>query len=232
MISDLVTPRHLCRKAVIYIRQSTPHQVLTNQESLRLQYALRQRARDLGWIEADIEVIDADLGQSGAAAEHRRGFKDLIARVTLGEVGLILSYEVTRLARNCSDWYPLLDLCGYRQCLTGDREGVYDPGSTNGRLLLGLKGTISEVELHTLRGRLTAGLLSKAERGELAQGLPTGLVRDMHGKVAKHPDREVQERISLVFTRFLDLGSVGKVLRCFRDRDLTLPRFDRFGEVI
>ena len=167
MISDLVTPRHLCRKAVIYIRQSTPHQVLTNQESLRLQYALRQRARDLGWIEADVEVIDADLGQSGAAAEHRRGFKDLIARVTLGEVGLILSYEVTRLARNCSDWYPLLDLCGYRQCLLGDREGVYDPGSTNGRLLLGLKGTISEVELHTLRGRLTAGLLSKAERGRM-----------------------------------------------------------------
>jgi DNA invertase Pin-like site-specific DNA recombinase len=161
MTLDLITPRHLCRKAVIYIRQSTPHQVLTNQESLRLQYALRQRARDLGWIEADIEVIDADLGQSGAAAEHRRGFKDLIARVTLGEVGLILSYEVTRLARNCSDWYPLLDLCGYRQCLIGDREGVYDPGSTNGRLLLGLKGTISEVELHTLRGRLTAGLLSK-----------------------------------------------------------------------
>src|SRR3978361_1781182 len=120
MTSDLVTPRHLCRKAVIYIRQSTPHQVLTNQESLRLQYALRQRACDLGWndadvqvIDADVEVIDADLGQSGAAVEHRRGFKDLIARVTLGEVGLILSYEVTRLARNCSDWYPLLDLCGY-----------------------------------------------------------------------------------------------------------------------
>jgi DNA invertase Pin-like site-specific DNA recombinase len=131
MISDLVTPRHLCRKAVIYIRQSTSHQVLTNQESLRLQYALRQRARDLGWIEADIEVIDADLGQSAAAAEYRRGFKDLIARVTLGEVGLILSYEVTRLARNCSDWYPLLDLCGYQQCLIGDREGVYDPGSTS-----------------------------------------------------------------------------------------------------
>ena len=156
MISDLVTPRHLCRKAVISIRQSTPHQVLTNQESLRLQYALRQRARDLGWNDADVEVIDIDLGQSGAVAEHRRGFKDLIARVTLGEVGLILSYEVTRLTRNCSDWYPLLDLCGYRQCLIGDRDGVYDPSSANGRLLLGLKGTISEVELHTLRGRLTA----------------------------------------------------------------------------
>jgi DNA invertase Pin-like site-specific DNA recombinase len=155
MISDLVTARHLSRKAVVYIRQSHPHQVLSNQESLRLQYALCQRARDLGWREADVEVVDADLGLSGAAADHRRGFKDLIARVTLGEVGIILSYDVTRLARNCSDWYPLLDLCGFRQCLIADRDGVYDPGSANGRLLLGLKGTISEVELHTLRGRLT-----------------------------------------------------------------------------
>src|SRR3954449_7628955 len=223
MISELVTARHLSRKAVVYIRQSHPHQVLSNQESLRLQYALRQRACDLGWAETDVEVIDVDLGLSGAAADHRRGFKDLIARVTLGEVGIILSYDVTRLARNCSDWYPLLDLCGFRQCLIADRDGVYDPGSANGRLLLGLKGTISEVELHTLRGRLTAGLLNKAERGELAQALPTGLVRDAHGKVAKHPDREVQERISLVFAAFLEVGSVGKVLRCFRDRGLTLP---------
>ena len=127
MISDLVTPRHLSRKAVIYIRQSSPHQVLSNQESLRLQYALRRRALDLGWHEAAVEVIDADLGLSGAAAEHRAGFKDLIARVTLGEVGLIISSEVTRLARNCSDWYPLLDLCGYRDGLIADRDGVYDP---------------------------------------------------------------------------------------------------------
>jgi DNA invertase Pin-like site-specific DNA recombinase len=153
MISELVTARHLSRKA--YIRQSHPHQVLSNQESLRLQYALRQCARDLGWQEADIEVVDADLGLSGAAVDHRRGFKDLIARVTLGEIGIILSYDVTRLARNCSDWYPLLDLCGFRQCLIADRDGVYDSGSANGRLLLGLKGTISEVELHTMRGRLT-----------------------------------------------------------------------------
>jgi excisionase family DNA binding protein len=231
MISELVTARHLCRKAVIYIRQSNPHQVLTNQESLRLQYALRQRAGDLGWDEAAIEVIDADLGLSGAAAGHRRGFKDLIARVTLGEVGIILSYEVTRLARNCSDWYPLLDLCGYRECLIGDRDGVYDPGSANGRLLLGLKGTISEVELHTLRGRLTAGLLNKAGRGELALMLPAGLVRDAGGLVAKDPDREVQDRIALVFASFLELGSVSKVMRTFRERGLNVPRGDRFGEV-
>lgn len=153
MTWDLVTSRHLCRKAVIYIRQSTPHQVMNNQESQKLQYALRQRAVELGWEEPNIEVIDTDLGRSGATTTHREGFKDVIARVTLNEIGIILSYEVTRLARNCSDWYPLLDLCGYRECLIGDRDGIYNPGSANGRLLLGLKGTISEVELHTLRGR-------------------------------------------------------------------------------
>ncbi len=231
MTSDLVTPRHLCRKAVIYIRQSTPHQVLTNQESLRLQYALRQRARDLGWNDADVGVIDADLGQSGATATHREGFKDLIARVTLGEVGLVLSYEVTRLARNCSDWYPLLDLCGYRQCLIGDRDGVYDPGSANGRLLLGLKGTISEVELHTLRGRLTAGLLSKAERGELALALPAGLARSAQGAVTKDPDRAVQGCVELVFSSFLEQRSAAKVMRSLRTRGLNLPRREPCGEV-
>src|SRR5919205_163230 len=206
--SELITPQHLSRRAVIYIRQSSPHQVLTNQESLRLQYALRQRAQQLGWRDEDIQLIDADLGLTAAAAQHRQGFQQLVAAVTLGEVGIILSYEVTRLSRNCSDWYPLLDLCGYRRCLIGDRDGVYDPGTANGRLLLGLKGTISEIELHTLRGRLTAGLPSKAERGELALLLPAGLVRGTHGAVAKHPDREVQERIGLVFAAFLELGSV------------------------
>jgi len=207
MMSDLVKAQHLCRKAVIYIRQSNPHQVMSNQESLRLQYALCQRASALGWEAINIEVVDIDLGLSGATVTHREGFKDVIARVTLGEVGIILSYEVTRLARNCSDWYPLLDLCGYRQCLIGDRDGVYDPGSANGRLLLGLKGTISEVELHTLRGRLTAGLLSKAERGELALLLPAGLERGSEGVVTKDASREVQERIVLVFAKFLELGS-------------------------
>lgn len=230
MTSELVKSHHLYRRAVIYIRQSSPHQVMTNQESLRLQYALRRRAIDLGWDEINIEVVDVDLGQSGATITHREGFKDVIARVTLGEVGIILSYEVTRLARNCSDWYPLLDLCGYRQCLIGDRDGVYDPGSANGRLLLGLKGTISEVELHTLRGRLTAGLLSKAERGELALLLPAGLERG-GGVVTKDPSREVQERIALVFATFLELGSVGKVIRSFRNHALAVPRRARFGDI-
>ena len=156
MRSELINDRHLARRAIVYIRQSSPHQVLTNQESLRLQYDLRRRALDLGWHEEDVEVIDADLGLSGAGAHHREGFKDLIARVTLGQVGLVLSCEVTRLSRNCTDWYPLLDLCGFKDCLIGDRDGIYDPGSANGRLLLGLKGTISEMELHTIRARLTA----------------------------------------------------------------------------
>src|SRR6202050_253538 len=188
MSSELVTQHHLRRRAIVYVRQSTPHQMVNNQESLRLQYALRQRACDLGWHEADIDVIDADLGMSAAAATHREGFKELVARVALGEVGLILSIEVTRLARNCSDWYPLLDICGHRACLIADRDGVYDPASANGRLLLGLKGTISELELHTIRARLTSGLLAKAERGELALNLPIGLVRDPCGLVVKDPN--------------------------------------------
>ena len=155
--SDLITPQHLARKAVIDIRQSTPHQVVSHQESLRLQYALHERARQLGWPDEAIDIIDDDLGLTAASAVHREGFNTVVAQVTLAQVGLILSYDVTRLSRNCSDWYPLLDLCGYRECLIADRDGVYDPGTQNGRLLLGLKGTISEMELHTLRGRLTAG---------------------------------------------------------------------------
>src|ERR671925_317048 len=193
--SELVTTQHLTRKAMIYIRQSTPHQVLTNQESLSLQYALKQRALSLGWFEADIEIIDTDLGLTGAAAHHREGFKELLTKVTLGQVGIILSSEVTRLSRNCSDWYPLLDVCGYRGCLIADNDGIYDPGSANGRLLLGLKGQLSELELHTIRARMTAGLLSKAARGELALTLPVGLVRDALGRVHKDPHQEVVDRL-------------------------------------
>ena len=218
MGSELVQSDHLSRKAVVYVRQSTPHQVVNNQESLRLQYALHQRARELGWHEADIDIIDADLGLSGASASLRQGFKDLVARVTLGEVGIILSIEVTRLARNCSDWYPLLDVCGHRACLIGDRDGIYDPGTPNGRLLLGLKGTISELELHTIRGRLTAGLLAKAERGELALQLPTGFIRDASGVVTKDPNREVQERIALLFDCFLSVRTAVKVTRVLAAR--------------
>ena len=231
MKSELVKPMHLARRAVVYIRQSTPHQVVTNQESLRLQYALRQRAIELGWHEADIDIIDADLGISAASVAQRSGFKELVGRIGLQEVGLILSIDVTRLARNCSDWYPLLDICGLHGCLIADRDGVYDPGSPNGGLLLGLKGTISELELHTIRSRLTAGLLAKAERGELALTLPIGLVRDPSGVVVKDPNLEVQERLDLLFATFLKLRTVAKVMREFNDRGLKLPRHDRHGEL-
>ena len=139
-ISELITPFHLGRKALIYVRQSSPHQVLTNQESQRLQYALRQRARECGWADDAIEVIDADLGRTASTTQGRQGFKEVVARVTLDQVGIIFSYDVTRLSRNCTDWYQVLDLCGYRRCLIGDRDGIYDPATINGRLLLGLEG--------------------------------------------------------------------------------------------
>src|SRR4029453_6929860 len=211
--SEVITPQHLTRKAVIYIRQSTPHQALSHQESLRLQYALTEHAQALGWSPEAIEVVDTDLGHSAASAQHREGFNTLVGQVTLGHVGLILSYDVTRLARNCSDWYPLLDLCSYKGCLIADGDGVYDPASTNGRLLLGLKGQLSELELHTLRARLTAGLLNKAARGELALQLPAGLVRQADGTVVKDPHQEVQTRLALVFATFGRERSASKVLR-------------------
>jgi DNA invertase Pin-like site-specific DNA recombinase len=230
--SELVSPMHLQRKALIYIRQSTPHQVLSNQESLRLQYALQQRAIDLGWRPQDIEIIDADLGMTGASATHRMGFQEVVTRVTLGQVGIILSVDVTRLSRNCSDWYPLLDVCGYRGCLIADRDGIYDPGSANGRLLLGLKGQLSELELHTIRARMTAGLLNKAHRGELALALPIGLLRNAIGTVHKDPNREIQDRLDLIFTTFLRVRSASKVLQFLNAHDLCLPRRDRFGDVL
>jgi len=183
--SDLIKAIHLSLLAVIYIRQSSPHQALTNQESLRLQYALKQLALELGWREDQILIIDSDQGQTASTTGGRQGFKELVTMVSLGQVGIILSIEVTRLSRNCSDWYPLLDICGYRNCLIGDRDGIYDPSTINGRLLLGLKGQISELELHTIRGRLTAGILNKAERGELALTLPVGLIRDSLKRVFK-----------------------------------------------
>jgi DNA invertase Pin-like site-specific DNA recombinase len=230
--SELITPNHLTRKALIYIRQSTPQQVLTNQESLRLQYALRLKALELGWQAEDIEIVDTDLGQSGAVAQNRAGFKEVVSRITLGEVGIILSSEVTRLSRNCSDWYPLLDICGYRGCLIADRDGIYDPASTNGRLLLGLKGQLSEFELHTIRSRLNAGLLNKAQRGELCLPLPIGLIRQPDGQIVKDPNQEIQDRISDIFSTFLRVKSACKVLRFFKEHALGLPRLDRFGALI
>ena len=221
--SDLITPQHLTRKAVIYIRQSTPHQVVSHQESLRLQSALHERAHQLGWPDAAIDIIDDDLGLTAASAAHREGFNTLVAQVTLEQVGLILSYDVTRLSRNCSDWYPLLDLCGYKGCFIADSDGIYDPATVNGRLLLGLKGTLSEWERHTMKARLTAGLLHKAERGELALTWPTGLIRNSQGKVLKIPNQEAQARLALVFETFLQCRSASKVVDVFKHHNLLLP---------
>jgi DNA invertase Pin-like site-specific DNA recombinase len=217
--------------AVVYVRQSTPAQVVSHQESLRLQGALGERARELGWRGSDIDVVDADLGMSGASAAGRDGFKEVAARVGLGEVGLVPSIEVTRLARTCSDCYPLLGICALRGCLIADRDGVYDSGLPNGRLLLGLKGTISELELHTIRSRLTAGLLAKAERGELALTLPVGLVRMPRDVVTKDPDLEVQGRLDLISSTFLRLRSGAAVMRRLKAEGLDLPRRDRHGDL-
>ena len=229
--SELILPSHLARRAAVYIRQSTAQQVTTNQESLRLQYALTHRAQELGWPESLVDVVDADLGRSGATTEGRTGFQELVAQVALGQIGILIAYDATRLARNCSHWYQLLDLCGRANCLIADRDGVYDPSSVNGRLLLGLKGQISELELHTIRARLTAGIRNKAQRGELAVMLPTGLERLATGDVVKTPDREVQDRLVLIFETMLEKRTVPKVLRVLKDRGLKIPRRDHYGDI-
>jgi DNA invertase Pin-like site-specific DNA recombinase len=230
--SEAIQPTHLERLALVYVRQSSPHQVIANQESLKLQYDLQARAHAAGWDAGRVRVIDTDLGRTGRTAEGRRGFQEVVALVNQEQVGILFAYDVTRLARNCTDWYQLLDLCGYRRCLVGDQDGIYDPATPNGRLILGLKGLIAELELHTLRARLTAGLVNKAQRGELALTLPIGLVRDTLGRVLKHPDQEVQHRLELVFSSFLQVKAACQVVRFFNDRDLLLPRKDRFGDLV
>ena len=137
--SEVIQPIHLERLALVYVRQSSPHQVLANQESLKLQYDLQHRAVAAGWDQARVRVIDSDLGQTGRTAEGRRGFQEVVSLVNQEQVGILFAYDVTRLARNCTDWYQLLDLCGFRHCLVGDQEGIYDPATPNGRLILGLK---------------------------------------------------------------------------------------------
>ncbi len=199
-MSELITPQHLARKAIIYVRQSTPHQALSHQESLRLQYALAQRAVSLGWRPEDVVVVDADIGVSAASAERRAGFQDVVAQVTLGQVGIILSYDVTRLARNCSDWYPLLDVCGYRRCLIADRDGIYDPGSPNGRLLLGLKGQLCILSksrgLRGGEGSRVAGVgLSRALGDEGGQGGHLIGAREAVVQIVRDVDAELGRRL-------------------------------------
>src|SRR6266487_1383739 len=224
-----ITPVHLQRKAVIYIRQSTTKQVRTNTESQRNQRALVERAEMLGWSKERIVVLDADLGQSGASTTGRDDFTTLTADVALGHVGIIFGWEVSRLARNNADWYHLLDLASVVGALIADSEGVYDPRSYNDRLLLGLKGTMSEAELHMMRQRLNAGRLSKVARGEYIQHLPTGLVRTEDGRVAKDPDEQIRRCIALVFSTFAELGSGLKTLHFLKAHHILLPRHQTSG---
>lgn len=215
---------HLGRDAYVYVRQSTLTQVREHTESLARQYELRERAVALGWDAHQVRVIDADLGRSGSETTAREGFKELVADVGLGHVGIIFGIEVSRLARNNADWYQLLDLCALTNTLIADSDGVYHPGDFNDRLVLGLKGTMSEAELHLIRSRLTAGLRHKAARGELRQGLPVGFDYDPDDKVVMTADEAVVEAIAVVFRRFAELGSARQVLLSLREDGLLLPR--------
>jgi DNA invertase Pin-like site-specific DNA recombinase/predicted DNA-binding transcriptional regulator AlpA len=224
LISAKILPVHLGRDAYVYVRQSTLTQVREHAESLARQYELAERAVALGWDAHQVKVIDADLGRSGAEMSARVGFKELVADVGLGQVGIILGIEVSRLARNNADWYQLLDLCTLTDTLIADSDGVYHPGDFNDRLVLGLKGTMSEAELHLIRSRLTAGLRHKAARGELRQGLPVGFDYDPDDKVVLAVDEAVIEAIATVFRRFAELGSARQVMLSLREEGLLLPR--------
>jgi DNA invertase Pin-like site-specific DNA recombinase len=227
-VHEKITPHHHALAAYVYVRQSTLKQVHQHHEGRQNQYALVQRALDLGWPPARVRVIDADLGQSGQDSQ-RPGFQELVAAVSLGRVGIILAYEASRLARNNADWYTLIDLATVVGTLLADTEGVYDPRQYNDRLLLGLRGLLSEAELHLLRLRMDAGRQRQIRQGTYRQHLPTGLVRLPHGEVVKEPDQQVQHTLDLVFTRFATLGSCQKVLRSLRDDGICLPRRQHGG---
>jgi DNA invertase Pin-like site-specific DNA recombinase len=226
---------HLGRQALIYVRQSTLTQVRENLGSQERQYDLVRRALDLGWTKEQIVVIDQDQGRSGASAEGRDGFQQLVADVGMGHAGAVFSLEASRLARSCVDWYRLLEICALTQTLVVDEESVYDPSHYNDRLLLGFKGTMSEAELHWLRSRLNGGRLKKAESGELRIDLPTGLIYNNVGKIVLDPDEAVQQAIQLLFDTFASAGSARAVVRYFRQHDLRFPtrelRGPRKGEL-
>jgi DNA invertase Pin-like site-specific DNA recombinase len=224
-----VTSRHLQRQAYLYVRQSTLQQVFENTESTARQYALRDRAAALGWEASQIVVIDQDLGQSGASAADRAGFQRLVADVGLGRVGLVLGLEVSRLARSSSDWHHLLEICALTGTLILDEDGLYDPATFNDRLLLGLKGTLSEAELHVLRARLQGAILNKARRAALKLHLPIGFCYDDHDQVILDPDRQVQESIRLFFQTFRRTGSASATVRAFRQQGVRFPHHVRSG---
>ena len=222
--NNKVTPQHLSRKAYLYVRQSTIRQVIENTESARRQYDLRQRAVALGWPKECIEVIDTDLGRSGSSTVDREGFQKLVAHVGLGRAGIVMGLEVSRLARNCADWHRLIELCATSNTLILDEDGVYDPTAFNDRLLLGLKGTMSEAETYLIRARLRGGILNKARRGELRTILPIGLAYDAQGRTTLDPDKQVQESLRLLFETFLRLATAHRTAKYFRDNGLLFPR--------
>lgn len=220
---EKVSSSHLARKAYLYIRQSTLRQVVEHEEGRRRQYQLQEQARLLGWPEDQIEVIDCDLGLSGASAD-RAGFQRLVAEVGLGKAGLVMGLEVSRLARNSTDWHRLLEICALTETLILDEDGLYDPQQFNDRLLLGLKGTLSEAELHVIRARLQGGIRNKARRGELRTPLPIGFVYDEAGRVALDPDQQVQETLHLFFRTFRRIGTALGTVKYFKDQNLSFPK--------
>jgi DNA invertase Pin-like site-specific DNA recombinase len=219
-----ITAAHRRQLALVYVRQSTTAQVEYNRESTERQYRLVERAAELGWAREQIKVLDQDLGISGSGLAERAGFTQMAAEVALGHVGIVLGLEVSRLARNNADWYRLLDLCGTTDTLIGDADGIYHPGLFNDRLVLGLKGTMSEAELHVLRARLNGGIRNKAARGELRRGLPVGLIwGESDGEVLLHPDEAISGAIRAVFERFAEMGSARQVWLWFRQQRLRFP---------
>jgi DNA invertase Pin-like site-specific DNA recombinase len=221
--SRKVQSHHLERDAYLYIRQSSMKQVVENVESTKRQYGLRARATALGWADDRIVVIDSDQGESGASAAWREGFRRLVTDVGLGRAGIVMGLEVSRLARNNADWHRLLEICALANTLILDEDGVYDPTNFNDRLLLGLKGTMSEAELHVLKARLRGGILNKVRRGEYRCSLPTGLVYDESGAVVLDPDAQVRETIAHFFETFARVGSAHQTVKAFRDEGLCFP---------
>src|SRR6266567_1854182 len=230
--SEITAVQHQ-RLALVYVRQSSTAQLERNRESTARQYQLAARARALGWTQERVQVIDEDLGLSASGTTERAGFAQLTAEVALGHVGIVLGLEVSRLARNNADWYRLLDLCGITDTLIGDSDGVYHPALFNDRLVLGLKGTMSEAELHILRARLDGGIRNKAARGELRRGLPVGFIwGEQDGEVRFHPDEAVCSTIRTVFARFAELGSARRVWLWFRSEGLSFPLQTCYGGAI
>lgn len=217
-----IESRHRAKQAFVYIRQSTLQQVAGNQESTQLQYNLTQRAQVLGWSNEQITVIDEDQGKSGREAENRSGFQKLLTEISLDKVGIIIGIEMSRLARSCKDWYQLLELCGMFGCLLADSDGIYDPSLYNDRLLLGLKGTMSEAEIHVIRARLLSGKMNKAKRGELFCHVPLGYIRSNAGQVELDPDEQVCTVVRLIFAKFSELRSINSLLQFLSKQKILL----------